>query len=347
MGSTSESTLNNQDKSCYIVAEVSANHNQKLEKAKDIIRAAADAGADAIKLQTYTADTITLNCDNEYFQISGTLWNGRTLHNLYDEAHTPWEWHKPLQELAEYLNLDFFSTPFDTTAVDFLESLDVQLYKVASFEIVDIALLQKIASTGKPVIMSTGMASLAEIDEAMTTLREGGAGPVTLLKCTSVYPAPPEEANLRTIPALAKIFNCKVGLSDHTMCSDIAVAAVVLGATVIEKHFTLSRNDGGPDGAFSMEPDEFKQMVQSIRTVEKALGEVNFTLTEHEKISRLFRRSLFVVNDVEAGDTFTKSNVRSIRPGYGLAPKFLPDVLGRKASCDLKSGTPLGWGLVR
>ncbi|MDL2226368.1 pseudaminic acid synthase [Deltaproteobacteria bacterium OttesenSCG-928-M10] len=331
---------------CYLVAEISANHNHDLERAKRIIEAAAAAGADAVKLQTYTAETMTIDCDNEYFRISGTIWEGRTLHDLYREAHTPWEWHAPLKSLAEKLGLDFFSTPFDATAVDFLEELGVELYKVASFELADIPLLKKIAATGKPVIMSTGMASLAEIDEAVTALREGGAGPLTLLKCTSAYPAPPEEANLRTIPALAEIFNCPVGLSDHTMGSAAAVAAVALGASVIEKHFTLSRADGGPDGSFSMEPEEFGQMVRDIRTVEKALGRVSFELTDKERESRVFRRSLFVVEDMKAGELFTEKNVRSIRPGHGLAPKYLPEILGRKAGADIKRGTPLTWRLI-
>ena len=332
---------------CYVVAEVSANHNQKLERAEEIIRAAAEAGADAVKLQTYTADTLTIPCDNEYFRIKKTIWEGRTLYDLYQEAYTPWEWHRPLQKLAQQLNIDFFSTPFDFTAVDFLEKLNVPFYKVASFEVLDIPLLNKIASTGKPVIMSTGMASLAEIYEAVKALRQGGAGPLTLLKCTSSYPAPPEEANLRTIPALAKIFHCDSGLSDHTIGSANAIAAVALGATVIEKHFTLSRADGGPDGSFSMEPSEFKQMVQDVRTVEKALGKISFELTDKERDSRVLRRSLFVVEDIKAGEELKSSNVRSIRPGYGLPPKYLPEVLGCKALEDIPKGTPLSWNLFK
>lgn len=326
---------------CYIIAEISANHNGSLERAEAIVRAAADAGADAIKLQTYTADTMTIPCDNEYFRIKGTLWDGKTLHDLYQEAYTPWEWQPRLKALANDLGMDCFSTPFDATAVDFLEEMNVPCHKVASFEVADIPLLKKIGSTGKPVIMSTGMASLAEIDEAVTTLRESGTRELALLKCTSAYPAPPEEANLRTIPHLAQAFNCVAGLSDHTLGSAVAVGAVALGARIIEKHFTLARADGGPDSAFSMEPDEFKQMVQDIRTVEKALGSVCYDLTPKQKESKVFRRSLFVVKDMKAGDVFTEENVRSIRPGYGLPPRFLSIILGKQASINLRKGTPL------
>lgn len=331
---------------CYIIAEISANHNGSIERAEAIVRTAADAGADAVKLQTYTADTLTIPCDNEYFRIKGTLWEGKTLHDLYQEAYTPWEWQPRLKALANDLGMDCFSTPFDATAVDFLEKMDVPCHKVASFEVVDIPLLKKIASTGKPVIMSTGMASLAEIDEAVTTLRENGTRELALLKCTSAYPAPPEEANLRTIPHLAQAFNCVAGLSDHTLGSAVAVAAVAVGARVIEKHFTLARADGGPDSAFSMEPAEFKQMVQDIRTVERALGTVCYDLTPKQKESKVFRRSLFVVKDMEAGEVFTEENVRSIRPGYGLPPRFLPLVLGRRSSLPIKRGTPLAFALL-
>lgn len=330
-----------------IVAEVSANHNHSIERAESIIRAAAEVGADAVKLQTYTADTMTIPCDNEYFRIKGTVWDGRTLHDLYKEAYTPWEWHPRLMRLANDLGLTFFSTPFDATAVDFLEALQVTCHKIASFEIVDIPLLKKIAATGKPVIMSTGMASLAEIDEAVRTLRENGNTELTLLKCTSSYPAPPEEINLRTIPHLAEAFGCPAGLSDHTMGSAVAVAAVALGASIIEKHFTLSRADGGPDGSFSMEPAEFKQMVQDIRIVEKALGQVNYTLTEQEKASIVFRRSLFVTEDIKAGEPFTEKNVRSIRPGHGLHTRYYGDILTLKARSDIKKGIPLSWDLCQ
>ena len=325
----------------YIIAEVSANHNGSIERAEAIIRAAADAGADAVKLQTYTADTMTIPCDNEHFRIKGTLWEGKTLHDLYQEAYTPWEWQPRLKELANDLGMDCFSTPFDATAVDFLEKMNVPCHKVASFEVVDIPLLKKIASTGKPVIMSTGMASLTEIDEAVTTLRENGTTELALLKCTSADPAPPEEANLRTIPHLAQAFSCVAGLSDHTLGSAVAVGAVAVGARIIEKHFTLARADGGPDSAFSMEPHEFRQMVQDIRTVEKALGAVCYDLTPKQKESKVFRRSLFVVKDMKAGEAFTEENVRSIRPGYGLPPKMLNIVLGRRAAKNLSMGTPL------
>ena len=331
----------------FIIAEISANHNKSIERAEAIIRAAADAGADAVKLQTYTADTLTISCNNEYFRIKGTLWEGRTLHDLYKEAYTPWEWHPRLKNLANALGLICFSTPFDFSAVDFLESINVPCHKVASFELVDIPLLKKIAATGKPVIMSTGMATLAEIDEAVHTLRENGTEEMVLLKCTSSYPAPHEEINLRTIPHLSEAFGCPAGLSDHTMGSAVAVAAVALGACVIEKHFTLSRSDGGPDSAFSMEPEEFKQMVHDIRIVEKALGQVSYKLTDNEKESVVFRRSLFVVQDMRAGEPFSDKNVRSIRPGYGLHTRYYEKVLGKCAKQDITKGTPLSWDLMQ
>ena len=330
----------------YIIAELSANHNGSVERAEALVRAAAEAGADAVKLQTYTADTLTFPCDNEYFRIKGTLWEGRTLYELYQEASMPWEWQPRLKALANELGLECFSTPFDPTAVDFLENMDVPCYKVASFEVVDIPLLKKIAGTGKPVIMSTGMANLAEIDEAVRTLRDNGTPELALLKCTSAYPAPPEEANLRTIPHLAAAFGCVAGLSDHTMGSAVAVAAVALGARIIEKHFTLSRADGGPDGAFSMEPAEFAQMVKDIRMVEKALGAVSYALTPKQRENKVFRRSLFAVRDIRAGEPFTEENVRSIRPGHGLPPAVLDLVLGCTAASDIARGTPLSWPLL-
>jgi len=324
-----------------LVAEMSGNHNGSIERAEAIIRAAADAGADAVKLQTYTADTLTIPCDNEYFRIKGTLWEGRTLYDLYREAYTPWEWTPHLMALARDLGMDCFSTPFDASAVDFLEECGVSRHKIASFELVDIPLLKKVASTGKPVILSAGMATLAEIDEAVRTLRDNGAGELTLLKCTSAYPAPPEEANLRTIPHLAQTFGCRAGLSDHTMGSATAVAAVALGAAVIEKHFTLSRANGGPDGSFSMEPDEFKQMTQDCRTVAKGLGSICYERTPKQCESLVFRRSLFVVKDVKKGERFTTDNVRCIRPGYGLHPRYLDAVLNAAAAWDIAAGTPL------
>lgn len=331
----------------YVVAELSANHNGKIERAEDIIKAAADAGADAIKLQTYTADSLTIASSQPYFKIEGTsCWAGRTLHDLYDEAYMPWEWHNHLKSLANELGLDCFSTPFDDAAVDFLMDLGVPCFKVASFELIDIPLLKKIASTEKPVIMSTGMATVSEIHEAVSTLREAGCPEITLLKCTSAYPALPEEANLLTIPNMAQTFGCSVGLSDHTLGSAVAVAAVSLGAKVIEKHLTLSRSDGGADSVFSMEPEEFKQLVKDIRVAEKALGNVCYELTENQKQNVLGRRSLFVVNNVKKGEMFTSDNVRSIRPAHGLHPRYLETVLGRKASMDIEKGTPVSWDIL-
>lgn len=332
----------------YIIAEMSANHHQDFEEAKRIIEAAAEAGADAIKLQTYTPETMTIDSDKKYFQVGGgTLWDGRTLYDLYKEAYTPWEWQPKVMEFANELGLDLFSSPFDETAVDFLEEMNVPVHKVASFEVVDIPLLKKIAQTGKPIIMSTGMATLAEIDEAVRTLREAGNNQLVLLKCTSAYPALPEEANLRTIPHLSQAFGVPTGLSDHTMGTAVPVAAVTLGACVIEKHFTLSRDIEGPDSAFSLEPHEFKQMVEAVRTAEKALGRVHYELTDKQRASVVFRRSLFVVQDVKAGELFTKENVRSIRPGYGLHPRHIDDVLGQVAKQSIERGTPLDWQYIR
>nr|HPM11837.1 pseudaminic acid synthase [Paludibacter sp.] len=310
----------------YIIAELSANHNQDFEQAVQLIKSAKEAGADAIKLQTYTPDTITIDCDNEYFRIGkGTLWEGRNLYDLYKEAYTPWEWQPKLKQVANDLGMDLFSTPFDNTAVEFLEKMDVPAYKIASFELVDIPLIQRVAKTGKPIIMSTGMATLAEIDEAVQAAREAGCKELALLKCTSGYPADPAEMNLRTIPHMTEAFGLPVGLSDHTLGIAVPVAAIALGACIVEKHFTLSRSVPGPDSAFSLEPHEFKAMVEAIRITEKAMGVVNYAVTEKEAASRVFRRSLFVVKDMKAGETFTSENLRSIRPGYGLAPKYLKD----------------------
>lgn len=330
----------------YLVAEMSANHGRDFEMAVKILRAAKEAGADAIKLQTYTADTITINCANQYFQIQDTMWQGRTLYDLYQEACTPWEWQPKLQEVAVDLGLDWFSTPFDATAVDFLESLKVPVYKIASFENIDLPLLRKIAQTGKPIIMSTGMASLAEIDEAVRTIREAGSSQLALLKCTSAYPAAPEEMNLHTIPHLAEAFGVPVGLSDHSLELAVPVAAVTLGACLIEKHFTLSRRFPGPDSAFSLEPEEFRTLAQAVRVTEKALGAVHYGVSPREAASRVFRRSLFVVRDMKAGETFSPENVRAIRPGYGLHTRYLGDILGRTASQDIPRGTPLTWDLI-
>ena len=333
--------------STYIVAELSANHNQNFDQAVRIIHAAKDAGADAVKLQTYTADTMTLRSDKEYFRIvGGTLWDGRTFHDLYQEAFMPWEWQPKLKAIAEELGLQLFSSAFDDTAVDFLESISVPAHKVASFELVDIGLIHKMARTGKPLIMSTGMASEDEIAEAVEAARGAGATEIALLKCTSAYPAPAEEANLRTIPELARRFNCPVGLSDHTMGIAVPVAAVALGACMIEKHLCLSRSEGGPDGAFSLEPTEFKAMVEAVRTAEKALGSIQFAPGSREANSRRFRRSLFVVEDLKKGEQFTTRNVRSIRPADGLHPRYLPEILGRLAACDVEAGTPLSWEMV-
>jgi pseudaminic acid synthase len=329
------------------VAELSANHGQRLETALAVVRAAKESGADAIKLQTYTPASITLDCDNEYFQVRhGTIWDGTTLYRLYQETYTPREWHAPLQAAAVEAGLVFFSTPFDFSAVDFLQGLQVPLYKVASCELVDLPLIRKVAQTGKPAVMSTGMATLGEIDEAVRAFRGAGGQELALLKCTTAYPARPEEMNLRTIPHLAQAFGVPVGLSDHTLGTAVPVAAVALGACVIEKHLTLSRAAGGPDSAFSLEPAEFKAMVEAVRVAERALGRVNYEATAREQASRAFRRSLFVVQDMNAGEVFTDQNVRSIRPGQGLPPKHLAEVLGRCASQAIARGTPLRWDLV-
>ena len=333
----------------YVVAEMSGNHNQDYDRAARIIEASAEAGADAVKLQTYTADTLTIDADSDIFRIGGdNTWAGTTLHELYGEAYTPWEWQPKLKELADGLGIDLFSSPFDFTAVDFLDEMGVPAYKIASFECIDPELVRYIAGKGKPVLMSTGMATLSQIDEAVRAAREGGAGPGRLLlfKCTSAYPAPASAMNLRTIPHLASAFNVPVGLSDHTLGTEVAVAAVALGACAIEKHVTLSRAEGGPDAAFSLEPDELKAMVERIRVAEQALGEVFYGPTEWEKPNRVFQRSLIVTEGVSAGERFTPGNLRSIRPGYGLPPGFINDVLGRRAARFIARGTPLTWDLV-
>lgn len=332
----------------YVIAELSANHHQRFDDALAIVRAAKDAGADAIKLQTYTADTLTLESDKEYFRIGkGTIWEGRTLHDLYREAFTPWEWQPKLKAAAEELGMHCFSSPFDDTAVDFLETLDVPAYKIASFELVDLPLIERVARTGKPLIMSTGMATRDEIAEAVTAARGAGATEIALLKCTSAYPARFDEMNLRTIPDMSAAFGVPVGLSDHTLGSAVPVAAVALGACIIEKHLTLSRATPGPDSAFSLEPAEFAQMVADVRAAGQALGQPSYEVSENESASRIFRRSLFAVRDVRAGEVFTAENVRSIRPAHGLAPKHLREVLGRIASRDIERGTPLTWDLVQ
>jgi pseudaminic acid synthase len=330
----------------YIIAEMSANHGQDFHSAVELIEAAKTCGADAIKLQTYTPDTLTIDCDNDYFRIHGTLWDGRTLFELYNEASMPWEWQPKLKKIANEMGLDLFSTPFDDSAVDFLESMGVPAHKVASFENGDIGLLRRIAKTGKPILASTGMATLAEIDELVRTIREAGGEQLALLKCTSAYPAPPEEMNLRTIPHLAEAFGVPTGLSDHTLGSVVPVAAVSLGACIVEKHFTFSREFTGPDSAFSLEPEEFKAMVEGVRIAEKSLGRIYYGLSPAETKSRGFRRSLFVIKDVRAGETFTTENVRSVRPAYGLHTRHLQEVLGRTATRDVPRGTPLAWELI-
>lgn len=331
----------------FVVAEVSANHLQDYGRAEAIIKAAAQAGADAVKLQTYTPDTITLDCDNDYFQITqGTIWDGTTLHKLYEEAYTPWEWQPRLMEYANGLGLECFSSPFDDTAVDFMKEMDMPAYKVASFEINDIPLIRKIAGLGKPVILATGIAYLEDMERALQVCKEERNEQVVLLKCTSAYPAPYEEMNLKVIPNMAQVFDCITGLSDHSMGTAAAVASVALGAKMVEKHLTLSRADGGPDGAFSMEPGEFKKMVDEIRIVEKALGKVTYELSEKQKRSREDGRSLFVVKNMKEGEIFTEENVRSIRPAFGLHTMYLDEIMGKRARTDISKGTPLDWKLI-
>lgn len=327
--------------SVFVIAELSANHNGKLETAIETIRAARRAGADAIKLQTYTADTMTIDCDKEDFKIKGTIWDGRKLYDLYKEAYTPWEWHKELFDVAREQGLICFSSPFDKTAVDLLEDLDAPAYKIASFEITDIPLIEYVASKGKPVIISTGIAGLEDIELAVSACRWVGNEQIILLKCTSSYPAPIEEATLAMIPDLAKRFGVIAGLSDHTLGITVPVAATVLGARVIEKHFILDRSIGGPDASFSLDEKEFTAMVKAVREAEKAIGKVDYTLTEKMKDSCKFARSLYVVKDIKAGEVLTKENIRSIRPGFGLHPKHYHEVLGKKAKVDLERGKAL------
>lgn len=334
------------DARCFIIAELSANHGQDLARALALVDAAHDAGADAVKLQTYTPDTITIDCDSPIFRIKGgTLWDGATLHKLYGQAFTPWEWHAELKSRAESRGLECFSSPFDATAVDFLEQLHVPAYKIASFELVDLPLIRKVARTGRPIVMSTGMASLDEIDEAVTTAKTAGAKELALLVCSSSYPSPPDLIHLRRIAHLADKYGVTVGLSDHTAGVAVPVAAVALGAKIIEKHFILARADGGPDAAFSLEPHEFKDMVDAVRVAEQALGTVTYA-QEAESSSRAFRRSLFVVEDVAPGELLTEKNVRSIRPAGGLHTRHLDEVIGRRARVAIARGTPLQWPLI-
>jgi len=332
----------------FVIAEMSGNHNQSLERALAIVDAAADAGADAIKLQTYTADSITLDVRDGEFKVSdpSNLWSGRTLHDLYQEAHTPRDWHAEIFRRSRERGLLCFSSPFDEEAVDFLESLDAPAYKIASFENIHLPLIRKVAATGKPVIISTGMASLAELDEATSTAREAGCKELILLKCTSTYPASPENSNVRTIPHMRELFDCQVGLSDHTMGVGVSIAAVTLGATVIEKHFTLNRADGGVDSSFSLEPHEFQSLVQEIKRAWLGLGRVRYGSTEAEKKSLAYRRSLYVALDMKAGELFTRKNLRIVRPGLGLAPKYFDRVIGRPIKEDAKKGTAVTWNVV-
>ncbi|MCH3964317.1 MAG: pseudaminic acid synthase [Clostridium sp.] len=333
--------------SAFVIAELSANHLQNFDNAVKLIKEAKKAGADAVKLQTYTPDTITLDCDNQYFQIKqGTIWDGTTLYKLYQKAYTPWDWQPRLKRIAEEEGLICFSSPFDRSAVDFLEKMNVPAYKIASFEITDIPFVEYVASKGKPVIMSTGIARLGDIQEALDACKKAGNNDVILLKCTSEYPSPLEDINLKTIPNMHDTFGTLTGISDHTLGQTVSLGAVALGAKVVEKHFTLDRSEGGPDSAFSMEPEEFLQMVKGIRDMEKALGRVNYELTEKQIKSREHSRSLFVVKDIKAGEVFTVDNVKSIRPGFGLETKYIDDVIGKRARCDIEKGTPLKWGLV-
>lgn len=330
----------------YVIAELSGNHNGEIRRAFELIDAAAEAGADAVKLQTYTADTITIDHNGEGFLIKGGLWDGRRLYELYQEAHTPWEWHEQLFAHAKSRGLHCFSSPFDPTAIDFLESLHAPAYKIASFEIIDLPLIRKAAATGKPLIISTGMANDSEISEAVAAARDAGNGGITLLHCVSGYPTPDEDANLARIKWLADRHDCAIGLSDHTLGIAVPIAAVALGAVLIEKHMTLARADGGPDAAFSLEPAEMKQMIDGIRSAFAAIGRPDYGRTDSEAGNIVFRRSLYAVADIAAGETLTENNVRSIRPGFGMLPKHLPDVLGRKAVHAILRGTPMSFDLL-
>lgn len=330
----------------YIIAEMSANHAGSIERAMEIVRAAKESGADCIKIQTYTPDTLTINCDNEYFRIQEGKWKGYNLYQLYQEAFTPWEWQARIKEEAERVGLDFLSTPFDTTAVDFLESIGVSAYKIASFELIDLPLIHYVASKNKPIIISTGMGSLEEIEEAVKTIRSCNNQQLVLLKCSSAYPAIPKDMNLRTMQNMAEQFKLVVGLSDHTLGSLAAVVAVSMGAKVIEKHFCISREIENPDASFSMEPKEFRQMVQEIREAEKAMGEISYDLSDNEQQNKIFRKSIFVEKDIQQGETFTSHNIRVVRPGHGLLPKHFNEVIGKKATIDIQKGTPLSWEMI-
>ncbi|WZL74985.1 pseudaminic acid synthase [Clostridiaceae bacterium 35-E11] len=329
----------------YIIAEMSANHAGELDRALEIVHAAKESGADCVKIQTYTADTLTIDSNKRYFQINKGTWTGENLYRLYEKAYTPWDWQGRIKEEAEKIGLDFLSTPFDYTAVDFLEDLGVEFYKIASFELVDIPLIKYIASKGKPIIMSTGIGTLGEIEYAVNVIKNADNQNLCILKCSSAYPAIPEDMNLRTIQNLKDIFKVPVGLSDHSMGSIGAVTAVAVGANVIEKHFCISREIENPDSSFSMEPHEFKQMVKDIRSTEKALGTVSYEVSKKEEESRIFRKSIFVVKNILKGEVLTKENIRVIRPGYGLEPKYFEDVLGKVATKDIEEGEPLHWSM--
>ena len=332
----------------FIIAEMSGNHNQSLDRALDIVEAAAASGAHALKLQTYTADTITLDVSEGEFLINDkeSLWKGKSLYELYQEAHTPWEWHEPIMQRAKELGMLCFSTPFDDTAVDFLKGLDVPAYKIASFENTHLPLIKKVSAIGKPMIISTGMATIAELDETVRTIRAVGCEQFVLLKCTSAYPASPENSNLLTIPHMRELFNCEVGLSDHTMGLGTAVAAVAHGATVIEKHFTLNRSDGGVDSAFSLEPDEMQQLVIETERAWQSLGKVTYGPTEAEKESLKFRRSLYIAKDMKKGDVLNERNLRIVRPGLGLPPKYFDILIGKRVNKDVKKGTRMSWEIL-
>lgn len=331
----------------YIIAEMSGNHAGSIENAKNIIRKAKESGADCIKIQTYTADTLTIDCNKSFFTIKGSAWDGRNLYNLYEEAGTPWEWQEELKEFADHIGIDFFSTPFDKTSVDFLENIGVEFYKIASFEIVDIPLIKYVAQTGKPIIMSTGMASLGEIEEAVKAVKSVSSSEIALLRCASAYPAISDQMNLCTMQNMAETFSVPVGLSDHSMGSLGAVIAVSLGASIIEKHFCLDRSIVTPDSSFSMTPDEFSDMVKSIRQTEKALGKVSYGVSEQEKDSRVFRKSIFCVADIKKGEQLSETNIRVIRPGYGMEPKYFDEIIGCTALEDIERGTPLHWGMFK
>jgi pseudaminic acid synthase len=332
----------------FIIAEMSGNHNQSLDRALAIVEAAAKAGAHALKIQTYTPDTMTLDLNHGEFFINNpnSLWQGNSLYNLYQQAYTPWEWHKAIFERCNELGLIGFSTPFDGTAVDFLESLDVPCYKIASFENTDLPLIRRVAATGKPIIISTGMATIAELDETIQTAKEAGCHDIILLKCTSTYPASPENTNILTIPHLESLFDCQVGLSDHTMGIGVSVASVALGAKVIEKHFTIARTDGGVDSAFSLEPDELGSLVIETKSAWQSLGKICYGPRGEEKESLQYRRSLYIAEDMNAGDVFNEDNLRLIRPGFGLPPKYYELLLGKKVKCAVSKGTPVSWELI-